>query len=105
MPTSFVYYKGGPCDNDLGEIKYDENLPKTTVCKGTTYHLFPEYGSTTPVYATQAWIDGFNAKNHVHGQRDVFRAWHRLHHVMGHRTRGERNRIVGARHRIKRAVR
>lgn len=105
MASTFIYLKGGPCDNDLRELSYDGVLPPLYQCKGVTYHLFPEYGGSTPVYATKAYADAFNAKSHVRGQRDVFQAWARLHHVMGHRTRGERNRIIGARHRIKRAVR
>jgi hypothetical protein len=104
MPQARIYFLGGPCDGQGATITYQDKPPRSVVCRGTTYTLnVNSRGALT--YVTAEYQASYNASKQVAGQRDVFRAWHRLMHVLAHRTTGERRRVVHARHRIRRAVR
>jgi hypothetical protein len=96
---------GGPCDGQARYLTYEREPPDTLTCRGATYHFFPGHSRGALVYATQAYIDQYNVSTAVRGQRDVFRAWHRFMTTLGRNVVGERRRIIGARHRIRRAVR
>ena len=104
MPRSVVYFAGGPCDKQTLWLNYPDKPPARLPCRGTMYELYPA-GSGALVYATPQWIANYNAPEATRGQRDVFRAWHRLMHGLARRTVGERRRVIGARQRIRRAVR
>jgi hypothetical protein len=69
-----------------------------------TYHLYPT-GRSDLVYVTEQWTKDHPLKATVTGQRDVFRAFHRLMTTLGQRNVGERERVQRARQRIKRALR
>jgi hypothetical protein len=96
---------GGPCDNSYRRIDLHGNPPPGVLsCKGSAYY-FIEGTSGDLIYGSPGYIEQYNAKATVAGQRDVFAAWHRLLHTLGHRATGERARVERARQRIKRALR
>jgi hypothetical protein len=104
MPRGAAYFFGGPCNTEGHYIDYRADPPRTLVCKGTTYYYIP--GSRGGLaYGTATYRDNYNVSLHVRGERDVFQAFRRLMGTLTHRVAGERRRMDGARHRIKRAVR
>jgi hypothetical protein len=104
LHTSGVRLFGAPCDGKAYVIQYANTPPITQTCKGETYHLYPS-GTPDLHYVTEQWTRDNPVKSTIAGQRDVFQAFHRLMHTLGHRNVGERARVIRARQRIKRAVR
>ncbi len=104
MPTSYAYFRGSLCDNKLTTISYPDNPPRTLQCQGVTYTRIPAPSGGVLWYASRDWVEAQAEAQGVAGQKDVFRAWHRVMRALHHTARGETNRIRHARHRIRKAV-
>jgi hypothetical protein len=96
---------GGPCNNSYRQLDLHGNPPPGVLsCKGSAYY-FIENARGDLIYGSPGYIEQYNAKATVAGQRDVFKAWGRLMHAIFHRSDLERRRVYRARQRIKRALR
>jgi hypothetical protein len=102
--TRVVSFFGGPCNNQQRNITFNGDPPRTLTCRGTEYFMAASARGFLN-YFTASELGRHDPKAEVHGQRDVFKAWHRLMSTLHHRVGGEQKRIEGARQRIRRAVR
>lgn len=101
----------GPC---LGRNEPAVSLqapPRTLACGKRTYVLFAE--TPAPARASYDTVASYavsggsydHAPERIKGERDMFRAWSRLHHALNKTSRRELLKARRAGKRIRRAVR
>lgn len=104
MPSYRCNFRDGPCAGQSRLIEMPLRPLETLQCGGKTYELFPSSNPTVLVYVVRGGLID-QAASTVHGQRDVFQAWHRFLHALHHRTARKRRALWRASNRIRRAVR
>jgi hypothetical protein len=103
MPWIAFRYLDGPCLNNHPAPVSLQAPPRTLQCGGRTYVLFAETkASRTASYdLTASYAVSGGSYDHsperIRHQRDLFRAWARLHRALNHQTvRGQaRARAAG----------
>lgn len=99
-----AFFRDGPCKYTKREITFDVQPPEFLTCKGTRYIIQPL--PDVPFIDYVVWGGPLDlGGGHVAQQRDVWKAWHRLHRALNHTTRRELVKVRRAGHRIRRAVR
>jgi hypothetical protein len=96
------YY--GPCNNQVRSLYWPGVVPDTTTCGGERYRREPTTELNTIAFVLDA-ADVLWRAEPIPGQRDLFRAWSRLHSVVNGTVRRQLVRTRQSGRRIRRAVR
>lgn len=104
MPAYRCRFYFGPCNGQVKQLFFSEAPPTTTRCGGQVYRKEPTTEVGTVAYLLDA-ADVLYRPEPIAGQRDLWRAWGRLHTALNTTTRRELLRARSAGHRLRRAVR
>jgi hypothetical protein len=104
VPAYRCRFYFGPCNNQVKSLFWTGAPPATTRCGGQLYRKEPTTEVGTVAFVLDA-ADTLYRAEPIPGERDVFRAWARLHRAINGHARAQliRTRISGRR--IWRAVR
>lgn len=104
MPAYRCRFYFGPCDNQVKSLFWTGAPPATTVCGGKRYRREPTTEVGTIAFVLDA-ADVLYRAEPIPGQRDLFRAWSRLHSAINGTARRQLLRTRASGRRIRRAVR
>jgi hypothetical protein len=104
VPAYRCHFYYGPCDEQVKQLFF-AGVPDATVkCGGQTYRKEPTTEAGTIAYVLDS-ADVLYRPEPIPGQRDMWRAWSRLHGALNATTRRQLLRTRAASGRIRRAVR
>ena len=104
MPAYRCRFYFGPCNNQVKQLFWTGAPPETTNCGGRRYRKEPTTEPGTVAFVLDA-ADVLYRPEPIPGQRDVFRAWTRLHSAINGTARQQLIRTRRYGRRIRRAVR
>jgi hypothetical protein len=104
VPAYRVRFYFGPCNNQVRQLVFAGVPPPTTRCGGALYRKEPTTEPNTIAYVLDA-ADVLYRAEPIPGQRDMWRAWSRIHSAINGPYRDSLVRTRRAGKRIRRAVR
>lgn len=104
MLTATALFVDGPCRLQKRQLTFAVQPPEFLTCQKTRYIISQNQGLVYLNYVEQGGVNDASATG-IRGEKDVFRAWARLHRALNQTTRKHVLTVRAASARIRRTVR